>query len=73
MSAEHFPQRESRRRIRRRGIANHFGVDIRTVDGWAKRGVIPAPHYLEGSPIPFWFTDETVDRPLTRQSEKSAP
>jgi hypothetical protein len=72
MSSESFPQREPRRRIRRRGLANHFGVDIRTVDAWAKRGVIPAPHYLEGSIIPFWFVDETIERPLARQSEKSA-
>jgi hypothetical protein len=72
MSSEHSPQREPRRRIRRRGIANHFGIDIRTVDAWAKRGVIPPPHYLAGSIIPFWFCDETIDRPLTRQSEKSA-
>jgi len=72
MSTKHTPQREPRRRIRRRGIANHFNVDIRTVDAWAKRGVvIPAPHYLDGSTIPFWFCDETVDRPLTRQSEKA--
>ena len=72
MSSESFPQREPRRRIRRRGLANHFGVDIRTVDAWAKRGVIPGPHYLEGSIIPFWFVDETIERPLARQSEKSA-
>jgi hypothetical protein len=71
MSIEHSPQREPRRRIRRRGIANHFGIDIRTVDAWAKRGVIPPPHYLDGSVIPFWFCDETIDRPLTRQSEKT--
>ena len=60
-----------RKRIRRRGLAGHYGVDIRTIDAWAKRGVIPAPHYLEGSPIPFWF-DETIDRPL-RASSKLNP
>jgi len=65
-------QREPRRRIRRRGLADHYSVDIRTIDAWVKRGVIPAPHYLAGSVIPFWFTDETIDRPPARQSGKSA-
>jgi len=69
MSIEHSPAR-ARKRIRRRGLAGHYDVNIRTVDSWAKRGVIPAPHYLEGSRIPFWFEDE-LDRSLTRQSEKS--
>src|SRR5262249_15514789 len=72
MYTEHSPQREPRKRIRRRGIANHFGIDIRTVDAWAKRGVIPAPHYLDGSVIPCWFGDETIDRRLAGQSKKSA-
>jgi len=59
------------RRVRRREIAEQNSVNIRTVDGWARRGVIPQPHYLEGSRIPFWFEDE-LDRPTTEQSEKSA-
>jgi len=53
-----------RKRIRRHGLAEHFDVDIRTIDAWAKKGVIPKPHYLEGSQIPFWFCDETIDRPI---------
>jgi len=61
-----------RKRIRRHGLAEAFGVNIRTIDAWAKRGVIPAPHYLAGSVIPFWFTDETIDRPPARQSGKYA-
>jgi hypothetical protein len=61
-----------RKRIRRRGLADHFSVDIRTIDAWARKGIIPQPHYLEGSGIPFWFVDETIDRPLARQSEKTA-
>ena len=47
-----------RKRIRRAELAEHFSVDKRTIDAWSKRGVIPAPHYLEGSPIPLWFVDE---------------
>ena len=61
-----------RKRIRRHGLAEHFDVDIRTIDAWAKKGILPKPHYLEGSLIPFWFVDETIERPLARQSEKSA-
>jgi len=72
VSIEHSPQRNPRKRIRRRGLADHYQVNIRTVDGWAKRGIIPPPHYLEGSVIPFWFEDETVNRPPSNQSEKAA-
>ena len=61
-----------RKRIRRYELADHFSVDVRTIDSWARKGVIPPPHYLEGSGIPFWFVDETIDRPLARQSEKPA-
>jgi predicted site-specific integrase-resolvase len=59
-----------RRRVRRHEIAEQNAVNIRTVDGWARRGVIPPPHYLEGSRIPFWYADE-LDR-LQIQSEKPA-
>jgi hypothetical protein len=69
MSLENAP----RKLVRRRHLADHFGVNIRTVDAWARRGVIPPPQYLEGSEIPFWFADETIALPLTRKSEKSAP
>jgi hypothetical protein len=72
MSIEHSPQRQPRKRIRRRGLADAFKVNIRTIDDWAKRGVIPPPHYFPGSVIPFWFEDETIDRPPPRQSEKAA-
>lgn len=61
-----------RQRIRRHGLDEHFDVDIRTIDAWAKRGVIPLPHYLPGSYIPFWYVDETVERPSLRQPEKAA-
>ena len=63
---------QPRKRIRRAKLAEHFDVNIRTIDAWSKKGVLPKPHYLEGSEIPYWFTDETIDRPLTRQSQKSA-
>jgi hypothetical protein len=72
VSIEHSPQREPRKRIRRRGIAEHFDVNVRTVDGWVRRGVIAPPHYLPGCSIPFFFEDETINRPLALQSEKPA-
>jgi hypothetical protein len=58
MSLEHSPSKQLRKRVRRAALAKLFDVNIRTVDGWAKRGVIPAPHYLPGSKIPLWFEDE---------------
>ena len=37
-----------RKRLRRKDIAEKFGVNIRTVDRWWKvTGFLPAPHYLE--------------------------
>jgi hypothetical protein len=69
---EQREQRKPRKRIRRRGLSEHFKVNIRTVDDWARRGVIAPPHYLPGSAIPYWFEDETIDRPLSDQSEKVA-
>jgi hypothetical protein len=51
-------EHKTRQRWRRKAVAEHFGVNIRTVDLWVKRGVIKPPLYLPGSPIPFWFVDE---------------
>jgi hypothetical protein len=59
-----------RKRIRRRDIADAFRVNIRTPDGWVKRGIIPPPHYYEGSNIPFWFEDE-IDGLPSNQSDQS--
>ena len=68
MSLEHSPQRDRkvRKRWRRKALAEHFDVNVRTIDSWWKGDpkkpdkvrVLPPPHYLEGSPIPFWFEDE---------------
>jgi hypothetical protein len=56
-----------RRRWRRKHVAAHFSVNIRTVDGWAKRGVIPKPHYMPDSKLPLWFADEfeKIDEAIT--------
>jgi hypothetical protein len=58
MSIEHSPSREPRKRIRRAALAEVFGVNIRTIDLWAKTGTLPSPHYLPGSKVPLWFVDE---------------
>jgi len=57
-----------RKRIRRQVLAELFGVNIRTVDYWAKHGVIPKPHYLEGSRVPFWYDDE-IDKNETNPEQ----
>ncbi|MFY9770238.1 MAG: hypothetical protein WAK04_08395 [Xanthobacteraceae bacterium] len=69
---EQHERRKLRKRIRRRSLAEHFDVNIRTIDDWAKRGVIPPPHYLPGSVIPYWYEEETINRPPSGQSEKAA-
>lgn len=59
-----------RKRVRRRGLAEIFQVNIRTIDSWVRRGVIPRPHYLKGSAVPFWFQDQ-IDRSPARQRQQS--
>jgi hypothetical protein len=51
-------EHKARKRWRRKKLAEFFDVNVRTIDGWARKGVLPPPHYLTGSPIPFWFDDE---------------
>jgi hypothetical protein len=58
-----------RKRIRRQALAELFGVNIRTIDHCAKHGVIPKPHYLEGSRVPLWYADEI---PEDKQPEQAA-
>jgi hypothetical protein len=61
-------QHKLRKRWRRKSLAQHFDVKIRTIDGWVRRGVLPKPHYLEGSPLPFWYDDEIANH-NPKQSE----
>ena len=63
-----------RQRVRRYTLAEHFCVDVRTIDAWARKGVIPPPHYLPGSRVPFWYQDETmaVHLPTRRKLEQAA-
>jgi hypothetical protein len=48
------------KRWRRKSLAQLFDVNVRTIDGWVRRGVLPPPHYLPGSPLPFWHDDQIV-------------
>jgi hypothetical protein len=67
MAAEHATQREPRKRIRRAELAELFGVHIRTIDYWAKHGIIPPPHYLAGSVIPLWYRDQIPEGKPNKQ------
>jgi hypothetical protein len=49
--------------MRRKKLAELFSVNVRTIDGWVKRKILPPPHYFEGSPIPFWYDDEIPEGP----------
>jgi hypothetical protein len=51
-------ENEIRKRWRRKRLAEFFDVNPRTIDLWARTGVIPPAHYLAGSSIPFWYDDE---------------
>jgi hypothetical protein len=56
VSLEHSPARDrkARKRWRRRALAEYYDVNVRTIDSWAKKGILPKPKYLPGSVIPFW-------------------
>jgi hypothetical protein len=47
VSIEHSPQRERkvRKRWRRKALAEYYDVNVRTIDGWAKKGILPPPKY----------------------------
>ena len=57
--------------MRKRSVAERYGVDERTVDRMKNDGRIPLPVYLPGSRFPLWWEDEldasdrraTVGRP----------
>jgi len=63
-----------RKRIRRQQLAKQFGVSVRTIDEWWKGRpdnpkrprALPPPHYLSGSPIPFWYDDEIPEGNQTK-------
>jgi hypothetical protein len=58
-----------RKRWRRKRLAEHFDVNIRTIDLWVKKRILPPPHYLKGSPIPFWYEDQI---PAGKQNSEQA-
>ena len=58
-----------RKRIRKIPLAQHFGVTTKTIENWVKDEILPPPHYLDGSPIPFWYEDEIPeDKPDSEQA-----
>jgi hypothetical protein len=62
-------EHKTRKRWRRKALAELFGVNDRTIDGWAKKGILPPPHYLAGSPIPFWDDAEIAKITTTIKSK----
>jgi hypothetical protein len=43
------PKQDVRKRLRRKDLAENFRVHVRTIDGWVKKRIIAAPHYLKST------------------------
>ena len=41
--------------LRRKDLAQRYGVDVRTIDRWKEQGLLPRPPSLQG---PFWTPAE---------------
>jgi hypothetical protein len=56
----HMANTESRRRkyLRRKDAADRYGVVVRTIDRWARTGIIPAPVYVGRLPL---FDNDALD------------
>jgi hypothetical protein len=65
---------QGRRYLRKRGVAERYAVDERTVDRMQRDGRIPPARYLPGSRIPLWAEDELdrSDRRATLAPRRSA-
>ena len=67
-------QHKSRKYLRKRGVADRYSVDPRSVDRMSRDGRIPPPKYLPGSVVPMWLESEldendrkaTVERAQSR-------
>lgn len=61
-----------RKYLRKRGVAERYAVDERTVDRMRSDGRIPPPKYLPGSRIPLWSEAELdlADRRATLAPRK---
>jgi predicted DNA-binding transcriptional regulator AlpA len=46
--------------LRKRGVAQRYSCDKRTVDRMVEDKRIPPPKYLPNSPIPIWAEDELI-------------
>jgi predicted DNA-binding transcriptional regulator AlpA len=56
--------------LRKKAVADRYGVDPRSIDRWVVLGKLPAPIYLPGGRIPLFAEDEIEawDRQATKQS-----
>jgi hypothetical protein len=44
--------------LRRKDLAQRYGVDANTIDYWVRISVLPKPRYLPGCGFPFWTPSE---------------
>jgi predicted DNA-binding transcriptional regulator AlpA len=58
--------------LRKRGVAERYSVDVRSIDRMSRDGRIPPPKYLPGSTIPLWLESEldANDRKATLTSRR---
>ena len=60
--------------LRKKSVANRYGVDERTVDRMANDGRLPKPKY-RGKRLPLWDADEldVSDRAAALQPRSKTP
>jgi predicted DNA-binding transcriptional regulator AlpA len=49
---------KGRRYLRKRAVAERYGLHERSVDRKAATGALPKPHYPVGDRVPLWAEDE---------------
>jgi predicted site-specific integrase-resolvase len=70
----------SKKYLRKQGVADRYGVEIRTIERWVALGRLPRPIYLPGGRIPLFAEDEldandkraTVERAGTNSHQSAA-
>ena len=60
----------SKKYLRKRSVADRYGVVERTVDRWVDLGRLPQPVYLPGSRIPL-FAEDGLDEHDRRATVRS--
>ena len=68
---QHGNHVKSRRRWRRKALANYWGVSDRTIDRMARDGRLGPPKYV-GSRTPTWSDEQREAAELDRRLEQTA-